>query len=233
MEGGPEARCGEPEPRPSPRSPRRPAPPPRAGEGRFAYTDRSVYEGAWRYNSRHGKGVYHYANGDRHVGMWFTGKKHGKGKYTSASANSRFSGVWKDGELVKGSVRAPDGSFFTSAFSKGQPAGPAAFCLANGALVEGLHPDVAAKDGDEEADDEGKKGEEDAEGGGGGGGWGWGMGALHPPPNEDILPPNAAPQKNFQQFQNNARLELQKRENSKISGAPLQPRRVAPQTPQL
>jgi hypothetical protein len=62
--------------------------------------------------------------------------------------------VWKEGELVKGSVRAPDGSFFTSAFAKGQPSGPAAFCLANGATVEGLHPAVAANAGEDDADDE-------------------------------------------------------------------------------
>ena len=34
----------------------------------MAYTDGSVYDGAWKYNKRHGDGLYKYANGDRYAG---------------------------------------------------------------------------------------------------------------------------------------------------------------------
>ena len=33
----------------------------------MAYTDGSVYDGAWKYNKRHGDGLYKYANGDRYA----------------------------------------------------------------------------------------------------------------------------------------------------------------------
>ena len=35
----------------------------------MAYTDGSVYDGAWKYNKRHGDGLYKYANGDRYAGV--------------------------------------------------------------------------------------------------------------------------------------------------------------------
>jgi hypothetical protein len=54
------------------------------GEGKFIFTDRSRYVGAWIASNRHGRVEYFYANGASFKSKWKKGKVKGSKKWTSA-----------------------------------------------------------------------------------------------------------------------------------------------------
>ena len=59
-----------------------------------------LYSGQFRNGYPNGKGCWIEANGDKYVGQFQDGEYHGRGYKISGSVVA--TGVWKEGELVKG-----------------------------------------------------------------------------------------------------------------------------------
>eukprot|EP00729_Bicosta_minor_P020523 gene20523-15489_t len=71
------------------------------GEGQFAYTDGSKYEGAFVDSMKHGKGKMTYPNGAVYEGDWVKGLHEGNGEYTMQTGN-KYVGSFKD-DMMDGS----------------------------------------------------------------------------------------------------------------------------------
>ena len=86
------------------------------GIGKQAYKDVGEYYGYWKDGQRHGEGVMTYKNADIYSGMWANGKKDGQGTYIFDETKEKYVGMFKNGNLVQGEWRYPNGSLFKGSF---------------------------------------------------------------------------------------------------------------------
>lgn len=68
------------------------------GEGKFMYSDQSIYEGTFVNKKANGFGVCTYSNGNYYKGEWKNHTFHGKGILTYSNGKV-YSGLWRDGHL--------------------------------------------------------------------------------------------------------------------------------------
>jgi len=68
-----------------------------SGEGVFAYTDGSKYEGQFLNGKSDGGGTFFYPNGEKYVGAFKNGCRHGKGALYHLD-DTQTIGEWKEGE---------------------------------------------------------------------------------------------------------------------------------------
>ncbi|KAL9185825.1 hypothetical protein ACHAXT_003602, partial [Thalassiosira profunda] len=76
------------------------------GHGQMQYANGEVYDGEWKYGSRHGRGTCKYPSGNLHRGQrkqhgkydgdWADDEMHGKGEFTYADG-AICKGVWNNG----------------------------------------------------------------------------------------------------------------------------------------
>lgn len=92
-----------------------------------------------------------YTNGDIYSGNWVNGKKEGQGTYIFNKTGEKYVGQFKNGQLVNGQWRYPNGSYFAGNFDFNKPKGQGCWNFANGNKVEGTYTQVkrADVDGDE------------------------------------------------------------------------------------
>ncbi|KAA6375436.1 MAG: putative radial spoke head 1 [Streblomastix strix] len=139
------------------------------GYGLMKYPDGSLYDGNFHVGKRHGEGTYTYPNGDTYVGEWADGKKHGKGIFYIKKKNMKYTGMWCEGQIVRGIWQIKDGSYYVSKFEKQLPNIEGRFVQVNGNSVEGTFKEETKtievpiekekKDGEEgqEEEEEGKE----------------------------------------------------------------------------
>jgi len=77
------------------------------GEGVFAYSDGSKYEGQFRAGKLDGQGSWFFPDGKKYVGSFKNNLPHGKG--TVYANGKETSGVWKAGEYVSDGKAAKEG----------------------------------------------------------------------------------------------------------------------------
>ncbi|KAA6397442.1 MAG: putative radial spoke head 1 [Streblomastix strix] len=107
------------------------------GYGVMTYPDGSQYDGNFHDGKRHGDGTYTYPNGDTYVGEWANGKKHGKGTFFIKKENSKYIGVWRAGQIIRGVWQIKDGSYYVGKFEKQRPNIEGRFVMVNGNSVTG------------------------------------------------------------------------------------------------
>ena len=78
-----------------------------------------------------------YDNGDVYSGMWVQGKKEGQGTYVFKETGMKFVGQWKDGQMINGAWKYPNGTLYEGSFNNNQPKGKGKWIFANGNIVEG------------------------------------------------------------------------------------------------
>ena len=89
-----------------------------------------------------------YKNEDIYSGNWADGKKDGQGTYIFKKTGEKYVGQFKNGNLVKGQWRYPNGSYFEGAFGFNQPKGKGEWHFVNGNVVEGTYTQTKRADGD-------------------------------------------------------------------------------------
>ncbi|KAH7830175.1 putative meichroacidin [Monocercomonoides exilis] len=107
------------------------------GYGVMKYPDGSIYDGYFHEGKRHGQGKYTYPNGDSYEGEWENGKKHGKGVFTIKSENSKYIGIWKVGQIIRGIWEIKDGSYYCGKFEKQRPNIEGKYVMVNQNVVSG------------------------------------------------------------------------------------------------
>ena len=70
-----------------------------SGQGIYAYSDGSRYEGAFENSLAEGNGVFYFVNGDKYVGKFEKGKQSGRGKLEKIDGTIE-EGEWIDGEFI-------------------------------------------------------------------------------------------------------------------------------------
>jgi len=123
----------------------------KSGIGKQAYKDVGEYYGYWKDGQRHGEGVMTYKNEDIYSGNWADGKKDGQGTYIFKKTGEKYVGCFKNGNLVNGQWRYPNGTYFEGAFGFNQPKGKGEWHFTNGNVVEGVYTQTKRADvpGDE------------------------------------------------------------------------------------
>ena len=128
------------------------------GQGVYAYTDGSRYEGFFRNGKPALSGTFHHPNGDKYVGAFVDGVRHGKGRMYFANGQV-IEGEWIDGEyqgkpVVKnnqsqfgcmngncvdgdGTYHFKDGAKYVGSFKNGLPSGQGRVLYSNGEVYEG------------------------------------------------------------------------------------------------
>lgn len=61
------------------------------GQGRFAWSDGSMYEGGFVDNDINGHGVYQWGDGRKYTGQWVKNRMHGTEAQKVAKGYQRFS----------------------------------------------------------------------------------------------------------------------------------------------
>ncbi|KAH7817288.1 putative radial spoke head 1 [Monocercomonoides exilis] len=107
------------------------------GYGVMKYPDGSIYDGYFHEGKRHGQGKYTYPNGDTYEGDWENGKKHGKGVFTIKSENSKYIGIWKVGQIIRGVWEIKDGTYYAGKFEKQRPNIEGKYVMVSGNVVSG------------------------------------------------------------------------------------------------
>ena len=87
-----------------------------------------------------------YKNEDIYSGHWANGKKDGQGTYIFKSTMEKFVGTYKNGQIVSGQWRYPNGSYFQGNFGFNQPKGAGTWNFANGNKVEGIYTQTKRAD---------------------------------------------------------------------------------------
>lgn len=118
------------------------------GIGQQKYAGVGQYYGYWEEGERHGEGVMTYLNKDVYSGNWSGGKKDGQGTYIFFKTGEKYVGIFKNGQLVKGQWRYPNGSFFEGNFGFNQPKGAGKWQFANGNVVDGIYTQTKRADVD-------------------------------------------------------------------------------------
>lgn len=77
----------------------------RNGKGIYVFGSGEKYTGEWLNNVKSGKGKYSYTNGDHFTGTWVGDKRNGKGVFYNAKQDNEIEGEWKDGKLLKDSIK--------------------------------------------------------------------------------------------------------------------------------
>ncbi|KAH3731353.1 Phosphatidylinositol 4-phosphate 5-kinase 6 [Pelomyxa schiedti] len=95
-----------------------------AGTGRMFLGENSPqkdpggsYVGQVNDGKFHGNGVRLWSNGNSYEGQWEGDKENGAGKKRWSRDGSTFTGVWKNGVPVKGTMEWPNGDKFTGTFT--------------------------------------------------------------------------------------------------------------------
>ncbi|KAH3758473.1 hypothetical protein Pelo_9725 [Pelomyxa schiedti] len=93
----------------------------RSGYGRILFGDAKLgggsYVGGWKDDVFHGRGVRIWDDGTRYEGDWVSEKENGAGTKTWARDGTSIAGVWKNGDIVSGTKRWPNGDEFTGKFA--------------------------------------------------------------------------------------------------------------------
>ena len=127
------------------------------GQGIYAYTDGSRYDGFFRNGKPALSGTFHHPNGDKYVGAFVDGMRHGKGRMYFTNGQI-LEGKWINGEY-EGSVEKPnkskqgcvsgdcqegdgtyffkDGTKYLGQFRNGLPHGQGKVEYLNGEIYEG------------------------------------------------------------------------------------------------
>jgi hypothetical protein len=125
------------------------------GQGLFAYSDGSRYDGQFFRGKPEGWGVFQYANGEKYAGTFREGHPHGRGRLERPNG-SALSGEWRAGEYLgaenpasvagclqgncrngHGVYRFKDGAKYTGYFNQDRPHGQGVVEYPNGERYEG------------------------------------------------------------------------------------------------
>ena len=71
-----------------------------SGEGKFLYSDNSIYQGSFLNNKANGFGLCTYSNGNYYKGEWKNHTFEGKGILTYSNGIV-YAGIWEKGQLVQ------------------------------------------------------------------------------------------------------------------------------------
>ena len=91
-----------------------------------------------------------YTNKDVYSGNWVQGKKEGKGTYVFFQTGEKYVGIFKNGKMIEGEWRYPNGSFFKGQFDHNKPKGKGTWHFTNGNKVQGCYTQTKRADVDGE-----------------------------------------------------------------------------------
>jgi hypothetical protein len=104
----------------------------------------------------HGEGTYIYnKSGDIYSGTWAFNLKNGNGRYEFGSDSSILVGVWKNGQIGKGTWEFTGAGRYEGEFKLGRPIGEGRFEFVNGISQEGEYVEVKNEE-DEGGGEEGE-----------------------------------------------------------------------------
>lgn len=104
----------------------------------------------------HGEGSYHYKkSGDIYSGSWAFNLKNGEGRYEFGVDNSILVGVWKNGQIGKGTWEFKGAGKYEGEFKLGRPLGEGRFEFLNGISQEGEYVETKGEE-EEEVGEEGE-----------------------------------------------------------------------------
>lgn len=87
-----------------------------------------------------------YANEDIYSGLWKNGNKEGQGTYVFKETGMKYVGNFKNGQLVQGQWKYPNGTYFEGNFDNNQPKGKGNWHFANGNSVAGDYTQIRRAD---------------------------------------------------------------------------------------
>ena len=83
------------------------------GRGKMTYSDGDVYEGEWHNNQMNGKGIMAYASGSTYDGDWLNGQKNGRGTIEYDYDGRVYEGDWQnDQKNGHGKLTYADGNIY-------------------------------------------------------------------------------------------------------------------------
>lgn len=73
-----------------------------------------------------------YKNQDIYSGQWKNGNKDGPGTYVFKETGMKYVGTYKNGQMVQGKWKYPNGTYFEGNFDNNQPKGKGSWHFENG-----------------------------------------------------------------------------------------------------
>ena len=107
------------------------------GYGTRVWTDKTKYEGAWKFGKMDGQGTYFFSNGDKYEGEFINDIRTGKGTFYHANGE-KITGEFKNGEPYKclGYWKYNDG-YYNGEFVDGKRNGKGTYTWNNSEKYEG------------------------------------------------------------------------------------------------